>query len=149
MFFFETIIVIESKVENVPSIYASSQRRQHTYLGVTVTSRHTPISPAWHVVPTLSALATQPGSKGRILLVEFAGATSQAPRVPCVAKHLDRTDAFLSKNGGLPPCPNPCPSSASLQIQPEFNPDIPQQKKTRANRALEASPGEAESNRSR
>lgn len=58
----------------------------------------------------ISALATQPGSKGRILLVEFAGATSQAPRVPCVAKHLDRTDIFLSKNGGLPPWPNPCPS---------------------------------------
>lgn len=40
-------------------------------------------------------------------------------------------------------------SSASLQILPEFNADIPKQKKTRANRALEASPGEAESNRSR
>lgn len=35
-------------------------------------------------------------------------------------------------------------SSASLQIQSEFNPEISLQKLTRANRAQEASPGEAE-----
>jgi hypothetical protein len=55
-----------------------------------------PMRPTWHVVPIYQyagPLATQPGSKDRILLVEFGGATSQVPRVPYVAKHLDPTDA--------------------------------------------------------
>ena len=50
-----------------------------------------------------------------------------------VAKHLDPKRLFLSKNGSLPPWPNPLfSSSASLPIQPEFNPEITQQKPSRA-----------------
>ena len=67
-----------------------------------------------------------------------------------VAKHLDPKRLFLSKNGSLPPWPNPCPplplpsqsSLSSIQI-------LPSRSQAEQNRAQEASASEAEPNRSR
>lgn len=74
----------------------------------------------------------KPASKARILLVEFAGSAFQEPRV--LGRETSRPELpkgrLLSKNGGPSSMANS--SSASLQIQPEYDSEIPKTKPSRA-----------------
>jgi len=94
--------------------------------------------------------------RNRARMVEFYWSSSlELPlkrHVYLVSRNISTEPTPSSlKTAALPPWPNPnaCLPPLPSKSQPEFNPDIAQRKKTRANRALEASPGEAESNRSR